>query len=115
MFSLNRIDIIGYQTQPLTVRKTPSGTSVCDLNLVVPYSFQSQKGDLLSLKSFHTVTLWSGMADIAGQFVKPGSQIFISGRLQTDSWEDTETKDKRSKTKIIALDMILLDPKNGQT
>ena len=114
MFSLNRIDIIGYQTQPVVVRKTPGGLSVTDLNLVVPFSLRSEKGDLLSLKSFHTVTMWGSMADIAGQFVRPGSQIFVSGRLQTDSWEDQETKEKKSKTKIVALDMIMLDPKSGQ-
>lgn len=114
MFSLNRVDIIGYQTQPITVRKTPGGTSVTDLNLVVPYAFTSEKGEKLTGKSFHTVTLWGGMADIAGQYAKVGSQIYASGRLQTDAWEDQETKEKRSKTKMIALDMILLDPKDGQ-
>jgi len=114
MFSLNRADLIGYQTQPLTPRQTPGGTSVVDLNLVVPTSFQTQKGDLLSGKSFHTVTLWGAMADFAVQYVRPGSQVFVSGRLQTDSWEDSETKEKKSKTKLVALDLILLDPKDGQ-
>lgn len=114
MFSLNRIDIIGYQTQPVTLRTTPAGTSVTDLNLVVPFSFRNQKGETTSARSFHTVTLWGPMADIAGQYVRPGTQLFLSGRLQTDSWEDQETKEKRSKTKIVALDMILLDPKDGQ-
>lgn len=113
MFSLNKVDIIGYQTQPVTVRKTPSGTTVTDLNIVVPYSFTSGKGEALSGKSFHTVTVWGAMADIAGQYMKAGSQVYISGRLQTDSWEDTETKDKKSKTKIVAMDLILLDPKDG--
>lgn len=115
MFSLNRIDIIGYQTQPVTIRKTPSGASVTDLNIVAPYSFRSQKGEIVTGKSFHTVTLWGSIADIAGQYVRPGAQLFISGRLQTDSWEDTESKEKKSKTKIVALDMILLDPKDGQS
>lgn len=114
MFSLNRIDIIGYQTQPLLVRQTPSGTSVTDLNLVIPYSFKNDKGETLSGRSFQTVTLWGSMADIAGQYVKPGAQLFISGRLQTDSWEDTQSAEKRSKTKVVALDMIFLDPKDGQ-
>jgi len=54
------------------------------------------------------------MADVAGQYVRPGAQIFVSGRLQTDSWEDEQSGEKRSKTKIVALDMILLDPKDGQ-
>jgi single-stranded DNA-binding protein len=67
MFSLNRIEIIGYQTQPVTIRQTPSGTSVTDLNLVVPYAFQNAKGEMISGKSFHTVTIWGAMADVAGQ------------------------------------------------
>jgi single-strand DNA-binding protein len=114
MFSLNRVDLVGYQTQPLTPRQTPGGTSVVDLNLVVPYTFQSGKGEMLSGKSFHTVTLWGAMADFASQYVRQGSQVFVSGRLQTDSWEDSETKEKKSKTKMVALDLILLDPKDGQ-
>jgi single-strand DNA-binding protein len=54
------------------------------------------------------------MADIASQFIRAGSQIFVSGRLQTDTWEDQKTSERRSKTKIVALDMILLDPRDGQ-
>ena len=114
MFSLNRIQLIGYQTQPVSVRQTPSGTSVTDLNLVVPYLFQSDSGETLTGRSFHTVTVWGPLAEVAGQFVRPGGQIFIAGRLQTDSWEDEQSGEKRSKTKIVALDMILLDPKSGQ-
>lgn len=114
MFSFNRVHIIGYQTQSLSVRQTPGGTSVTDLNLVVPYTFKSEGGQPLEGKGFHTVTLWGPMAEVAGRFVRPGSQLFISGRLQTDSWEDEKTGEKRSKTKIVGLDMIMLDPKDGQ-
>lgn len=114
MFSFNRVHIIGYQTQPLAVRQTPGGTSVVDLNLVVPYMFRSEKGEMLEGKGFHTVTLWGPMADVASRFVRPGGQIFIAGRLQTDSWEHEGTGEKRSKTKIVGMDMILLDPKDGQ-
>jgi single-strand DNA-binding protein len=115
MFSLNRVHLIGYQTQPVSVRQTPGGSSVTDLNLVVPYSFKSEGGEMLTGKSFHTITIWGPMADVANQFVRPGSQVFIAGRLQTDSWEDEQSGEKRSKTKVVALDMILLDPKSGQS
>jgi single-strand DNA-binding protein len=114
MFSLNRVHIIGYQTQPVEVRQTPGGTSVTDLNIVVPYTFKSEAGETLKGKGFHTVTLWGAMADIAGQYVKPGAQLFIAGRLQTDSWEDEKSGEKRSKTKVVGQDLILLDPKDGQ-
>lgn len=114
MYSLNRIQIIGYQTQPVAVRQTPGGSSVVDLNLVVPTSFKSDSGEMLNGKSFHTVTVWGALADVCGQFVRPGAQLFIAGRLQTDSWDDEQSGEKRSKTKIIATDLILLDPKAGQ-
>jgi len=114
MYSYNRIHIIGYQTQPVEVRQTPNGSSVTDLNLVVPYTYPSDSGEQLTGKGFHTVTLWGPMADIAGQYVRAGSQLFLGGRLQTDSWEDEKSGEKRSKTKIVALDMIMLDPKDGQ-
>jgi len=114
MYSYNRVHIIGYQTQPVEVRQTPSGASVTDLNLVVPYTFRSENGDMLQGKGFHTVTIWGAMADVAGQYLKAGAQVFISGRMQTDSWEDQTSGEKRSKTKVVAMDMILLDPKDGQ-
>ena len=114
MYSLNRVQIVGYQTQPVEVRQTPSGMSVTDLNLVVPYSFTSDSGEQVQGKSFHTVTVWGSMADVAGQYVRPGAQLFMSGRLQTDSWDDDQSGEKRSKTKLVAQDMILLDPKDGQ-
>lgn len=84
-----------------------------DLNLVVPYSFKTEGGDMLEAKGFHTVTIWGPMAEVAGKYVKAGSQVLISGRLQTDSWEDPKTNEKRSKTKIIGMDMIMLDPREG--
>ncbi len=114
MFSLNRVQLIGYQTQPVQVRQTPSGQSVTDLNIVTPYSFKADSGETLDGKGFHVVTLWGPMAEVAGKFIKPGAQLFVAGRLQTDSWQDEKTNEKRSKTKMVALDMILLDPKDGQ-
>lgn len=113
MFSLNRVQIIGYQTQPVVVRQTPSGASVTDLNVAVPYTFKNDQGERSEGKTFFTVTLWSGMADTASKYLRPGGQVYLSGRLQTDSWDDTQSGEKRSKTKMIATDMILLDPKDG--
>lgn len=113
MFSLNRVHIIGYQTQPIELRSTPTGVSVTDLNLVTPYSFTPEGGETLSGRVFHTVTLWGQLAEIAHKYAREGSQIFVSGRLQTDSWEDAQTKEKRTKTKVVAQELILLDPKGG--
>ena len=114
MFSLNRVQLVGYLTQPIELRKTPGGQSVADLNIATPYSFKAESGEQLTGTGYHSVTAWGGMAEVAAQYLKPGSQVFLSGRLQTDSWEDEKTSEKRSKTRIVAMDMILLDPKAGQ-
>lgn len=115
MFSLNRVTLIGYQTQPVQVRQTPSGTSVTDLNVVVPSQIKTESGETIASKSFHTVTLWGPVAEVAGQFIRPGTHVMVGGRLQTDSWEDEKTGEKRSKTKVVGNEMIILDPKSGQT
>lgn len=114
MFSLNRVQIIGYLTQPIELRKTPSGQSVADLNIATPYSFKAESGETLAGTGYHTVTAWGGMAEVAAQYLRPGGQVFLSGRLQTDTWEDEKTNEKRSKTRLVAMDLILLDPKAGQ-
>lgn len=115
MFSLNRVTLIGYQTQPVQVRQTPGGSSVTDLNVVVPSQIKTESGETIASKSFHTVTLWGPVAEVAGQFIRPGTHVMIGGRLQTDSWEDEKTGEKRSKTKVVGNEMIILDPKSGQT
>ena len=114
MFSLNRIQIVGYLTRPVSIRQTPNGRSVCDLNIASPYTFTTDTGQTLNGTAFHTVTAWGGMADVAAQYLKPGGQVFISGRLQTDSWEDQQSGEKRNKTQVVAMDLIILDPKGGQ-
>ena len=114
MFSLNRLQLIGYITQPVDLRQTPGGQSVADLNVAVPYMFRTDADQELSGTSFHSVTAWGGMADVAAQYLKSGSQVFIAGRLQTDSWEDQQSGEKRSRTRIVALDLIMLDPRDGQ-
>ena len=111
MFSFNRVHIIGYQTQPISVRQTPTGSSVTDLNLVVPYRFRAENGEMLDGKGFHTVTLWGPMADVAGKYARAGSQMFISGRLQTDSWDDEKTGEKRSKTPKKVSRILLQEPR----
>src|SRR3989338_215088 len=107
MFSLNRVQLIGYLTQPVDLRQTPGGQSVADLNVAVPYSFKAESGQELSGQSFHSVTAWGGMAEVAAQYAKPGSQLFLSGRLQTDSWKDEKSGEKRSKTRMEFHNVVL--------
>lgn len=113
MYALNKAQIIGHLTEDPQVRQTPSGQSVGDLNIMTKQVIKTATGEQVS-SSYHNVVVWRGLADISSRFLKKGSQVFISGRIQTDEWEDANTGQKRYKTRITADDMILLDPKNPQ-
>lgn len=111
MYALNRAQIIGHLTEDPQVRQTPSGQTVGDLNVVTKAAFATGSGQSQISSSYHNVVVWRGLADIASRFLKKGSQVFISGRIQTDEWEDQGSGQKRYKTRITADEMILLDPK----
>lgn len=112
MYSLNRAQIIGYLSENPEIRKTPNGQSVGDLRLITKYSFKDSEGNMQDGIAYHSVVVWRGLADVCGLYLKQGSQIYIAGRLNTDTWEG-EDGQKKSKTKIIADEMIMLDSKNS--
>ncbi|QQR84051.1 single-stranded DNA-binding protein [Candidatus Peregrinibacteria bacterium] len=110
MYALNRVQIIGHLTQAPEVRQTPTGQMVGDLNVVTKQMTVRQDGSRQILPSYHSVVVWRGLAEIADRFLKKGSQVYISGKLQTDSWDDPEGQ-KRYKTRLVADEMIMLDSK----
>jgi single-strand DNA-binding protein len=111
MYALNKIQIIGHLTEDPQIRQTPSGQTVGDLNVVSKVAFMNFSGQQQLGMSYHSVVVWRGLADISGRYLKKGSQVFIGGRIQTDEWEDQTTGQKRYKTRVVADELILLDPK----
>lgn len=110
---VNQIQLIGYLTQDVEVRNLPSGIAVTDLNVQVKSRFQKEDGSEGISTSFHTVTVWGQSATFVGQYSRKGSQVYISGRLKTDSWEDDQGQ-KKWKTKVVADrfgGVVLLDPR----
>lgn len=111
MYALNRAQIIGHLTQAPEIRQTPSGQSVGDLNIMTRSTFLNSSGQPQQSTAYQNVVVWRGLAEIADKYLKKGSQVFISGRIQTDDWED-QNGQKRYKTRVVADEMILLDPRN---
>jgi single-strand DNA-binding protein len=114
MYALNRAQIIGHLTQAPEIRQTPTGQMVGDLNIVAKQAFMNASGQSSMGISFINVVVWRGLAEISDKYLKKGSQVFISGRIQTDEWEDPEGN-KRYKTRVVADEMILLDPRTPFT
>jgi len=110
---LNKAMIIGRLTRDPEVRTTPSGTSVVSFSVATSFSWTNQQGQKQENTEFHNVVAWRKLAEIIGQYLKKGSQIYIEGRLQTRTWEGQDGK-KNYRTEIIADNMIMLGRPAGQ-
>lgn len=108
MASYNKVMLMGNLTRDPEVRYTPKGSAVTDLAIAVNRVYTAENGERREEVTYVDVTLWARTAEIAGQYLKKGSPVFIEGRLQMDTWEDKQTGQKRSKIKVVGEVMQLL-------
>lgn len=100
--------IIGRLTRDPELRTIPSGANVCQLSIATNYVYTNQQtGQKVEQVEYHNVVLWRKLADIAAQYLKKGTQVFIEGRLQTRGWEGKDGQ-KKSRTEIVGDNMIML-------
>lgn len=108
MASFNKVILLGNLTRDPEVRYTPKGSAVCDLGLAVNRVYTLENGEKREEVTYVDVTLWSRLAEIAGEYLKKGRPVFIEGRLQLDTWDDKQSGQKRSKLRVIGETMQLL-------
>jgi single-strand DNA-binding protein len=106
--SLNRVTLIGNLGKDPEVKYTPSGTAVAKIALATNERFKDKTGEWQDRTEWHNVVLWQRQAEIAGEYLKKGSKVYIEGRLQTRSWDDKTTNQKKYMTEVVASDLILL-------
>ncbi|PWU07387.1 MAG: single-stranded DNA-binding protein [Verrucomicrobia bacterium] len=113
MANVNKVILIGNVTRDPELKYTPKGTAVCDLGLAVNRYYTLDGGEKKEETTFVDVTLWGRQAEIAHQYLKKGSPVYIEGRLQLDTWEDKQTGQKRSRLRVIAENLQLLGARQG--
>jgi single-strand DNA-binding protein len=106
--SLNRVQLIGNLGKDPEVKYTPSGTPVAKIAIATNERFKDKSGEWQDRTEWHNVVLWQRLAEIAGEYLKKGGKVYIEGRLQTRSWDDKQTNQKKYMTEIVASDIILL-------
>lgn len=109
MRSLNQVQIIGNLTRDPEMRYTPQGNAVTSFGVATNREWVKD-GEKSEAVDFHNIVAWGKLAEICSQYLKKGSKIYVSGRLQTRSWEDD--RGKHYKTEIVANDVIFLTPKS---
>ena len=111
MANVNKVILIGNVTRDVESKALPSGSSLTSLSLAVNRSYKTESGATREEVTFVDVELWGRVAEIAAQYVKKGSPLYVEGRLKMDSWEDKETGQKRSKMKVVGEAIQLLGSK----
>lgn len=106
---INKVILIGNLGQDPEVRFTPSGTAVATLSLATSDTWTDrQSGQKNERTEWHRIVLFNKLAEIAQQYVKKGSKLYIEGQLRTRKWQDQGGQDRYS-TEIVARDMQMLD------
>ena len=111
--SLNKVMLIGHLGSDPDLRVTPNGHSVANFNLATNESFKDSTGEFRERTEWHRIVVWGKLADISKQYLRKGKQVYISGRLQTRSWDDQKTGEKRYMTEIVATELIMLGSAQG--
>jgi single-strand DNA-binding protein len=106
--SVNKVILVGNLGKDPEVKYTPSGTPVAKLTVATNERFKDKNGEWQDRTEWHNVVLWTRLAEIAGEYLKKGNKVYIEGRLQTRSWDDKQTNQKKYMTEVIANDLVLL-------
>ena len=88
--SVNKVILVGNLGQDPELRYTPSGAAVTNFSIATNEVWKDKDGNQQDRTEWHRVVLWTRLAEIAGEYLKKGSKVYIEGRLQTRSWEDKE-------------------------
>jgi single-strand DNA-binding protein len=105
---VNKVILIGNVGQDPETRAMPSGRSVVNLRLATSESWRDkQTGEQKEQTEWHTVVMFDRLAEIAAEYLRKGSQVYIEGRIRTRKWQDKEGKERYS-TEIVANEMQML-------
>jgi single-strand DNA-binding protein len=99
---VNKVMLIGNLGRDPEVRSTPSGQNVASFTLATSRKWKDKDGSRQEQTEWHNVVVWGRLAEVAGQYLTKGKQVFIEGRIQTRSWEDKQSGEKKYRTEIVA-------------
>lgn len=107
MSSVNKVILVGNLGQDPEVRYMPNGNAVANLSLATKEQWKDQQGQKQEKTEWHRLTMYRRQAEVAGEYLKKGSQIYIEGKLQTRKWQDQAGVD-RYTTEIVVDSMQML-------
>lgn len=109
---LNKAMLIGNLGRDPEMRHTASGSPVCTFSMATNESWVKD-GERQERTEWHNIVTWNKLAEICERYLSKGSKVYIEGRIQTRSWDDKNTGQKKYMTEIVADQMMMLDSPGG--
>jgi single-strand DNA-binding protein len=112
--SLNKVMLIGNVGRDPEMRYTQSGQAVTTFSLATNRRVRSQDGQNHDEVEWHNVVAWAQLAEQCNEYLNKGRKVYIEGRLQTRSWDDQQSGQKKYRTEVVANTMLLLDQRGNR-
>lgn len=109
---INKALLFGNLTRDPELRALPSGMNVCSFSIATNRVYRDREGKKQEQTDFHNVVVFGRQADTVAQYLKKGSSAYIEGRMQTRSWDDKSTGEKKYRTEVVA-DRVQFGPKGS--
>ena len=105
---VNKVILVGNLGKDPELKYTPQGTAVAKFSLATSEKYKDKAGEWQERTEWHNLVAWARTAEVAAEYLKKGSTVFVEGRLRTDSWDDKETGQKKYRTEIIVNELVML-------
>jgi len=112
MASVNKVILVGNLGRDPEVRYMPDGGAITNISVATTDTWKDKAGEKQEKTEWHRVAFFGKLAEIAGEYLKKGSQVYLEGRLQTRKWQDKDGQDKYT-TEIVADRMQMLGARSG--
>lgn len=110
--SVNKVILVGRLGKDPETRYMTNGEAVTNVSLATSERWNDKEGEQQERTEWHNLVFYRRLAEVAGEYLKKGSQVYIEGKLQTRKWQDKEGKD-RYTTEVIVNEMQMLGSKSG--
>ncbi|ANS05337.1 single-stranded DNA-binding protein [uncultured Mediterranean phage] len=108
MNSVNKAIVLGNLGQDPETRVLPNGNTVTNLRIATSHSRLGQDNERVEETEWHSIVCFSKRAEIAAEHLRKGMQVYIEGRINTRSWDDKHTGEKKYRTEIIADNLVFI-------
>jgi single-strand DNA-binding protein len=106
--SVNKVILLGHLGKDPEIKYTSNNIPVATFSLATSERFKDKDGNWQDRTEWHNVVAWQRTAEIAHEYLKKGRQVYIEGRIQTRSWEDKQSGEKKYRTEVVVSDLVLL-------